>query len=42
MIHAMSAHAAADLPDHRALVEHLCARGLQHAPPMARAMEQLR
>jgi tryptophan halogenase len=32
MIHAMSAHAAADLPDHRALVEHLCARGMQHAP----------
>ena len=48
MIRTMSEHATADLPDHRALVEHLCTRdaghagSLMHAPSAARPMEQLR
>ena len=48
MIRTMSEHATADLPDHRALVEHLCARDAgragdpMHAPAVARPMEQLR
>ncbi|MEO7323537.1 MAG: tryptophan halogenase family protein [Dokdonella sp.] len=32
MIRAMSAHAAADLPDHRALVESVCARSAARVP----------
>jgi tryptophan halogenase len=35
MIRALGAHAAADLPDHRALVEHVCAHGLAPARGLA-------